>query len=90
MYHVSAQGVDEPMINVHYYYYYYLLQVLGRFGITVRVYLQQVRYLLRWGIAGRVYLLQGRQKTDKHNKHHNKKCKKYSLEIVQGNISGLL
>ena len=22
MYHVSAQGVDELMINVHYYYYY--------------------------------------------------------------------
>ena len=21
MYHVSAQGVDERMINVHYYYY---------------------------------------------------------------------
>ena len=24
MYHVSVQGVDERMINVHYYYYYYL------------------------------------------------------------------
>ena len=23
MYDVSAQGVDERMINVHYYYYYY-------------------------------------------------------------------
>ena len=23
MYHVSAQGVDERMINVHYYHYYY-------------------------------------------------------------------
>ena len=23
MYVVSAQGVDERMINVHYYYYYY-------------------------------------------------------------------
>ena len=22
MYHVSAQGVDERMINVYYYYYY--------------------------------------------------------------------
>ena len=21
MYHVSAQGIDERMINVHYYYY---------------------------------------------------------------------
>ena len=26
MYHVSAQGVDECMINVHYYYYYRDLQ----------------------------------------------------------------
>ena len=25
MYHVSAQGVDERMINVHYYYYYRML-----------------------------------------------------------------
>ena len=25
MYHVSAQGVDERMINVHYYYYLSLL-----------------------------------------------------------------
>ena len=23
MCHVSAQGVDERMVNVHYYYYYY-------------------------------------------------------------------
>jgi len=23
MYHVSARGIDERMINVHYYYYYY-------------------------------------------------------------------
>ena len=23
MYHVSAQGVDDDMLNVHYYYYYY-------------------------------------------------------------------
>ena len=23
MYHVTAQGIDERMINVHYYYYYY-------------------------------------------------------------------
>ena len=22
MYHVSAQGIDERMINVHYYYYH--------------------------------------------------------------------
>ena len=29
MYHVSAQGVDERMINVHYYYYY----TAGRIGM---------------------------------------------------------
>ena len=28
MYHVSAQGVDERMINVHYYYYYYYYYVI--------------------------------------------------------------
>ena len=28
MYHVSAQGVDERMINVHYYYYYVPISVL--------------------------------------------------------------
>ena len=28
MYHVSAQGVDERMINVHYYYHYYYYQRL--------------------------------------------------------------
>ena len=26
MYHVSAQSVDERMINVHYYYYYYYMK----------------------------------------------------------------
>ena len=24
MYHVSAHGVDERIINVHYYYYHYV------------------------------------------------------------------
>ena len=28
MYRVSAQGVDERMINVHYYYYYYSLPLV--------------------------------------------------------------
>ena len=27
MYHVSAQGVDERMINVHYYYYMHFILV---------------------------------------------------------------
>ena len=31
MYHVSAQGVDERMINVHYYYYYRQITCLRRF-----------------------------------------------------------
>ena len=35
MYHVSAQGVDERMINVHYYYYYYLKELgIGGSGLT--------------------------------------------------------
>ena len=29
MYHVSAQGVDERMINVHYYYYYYGVSLIN-------------------------------------------------------------
>ena len=28
MYHVSAQGVDERMINGHFYYYYFLPESL--------------------------------------------------------------
>ena len=27
MYHVSAQGVDERIINVHYYYYKLIIQL---------------------------------------------------------------
>ena len=30
MYHVSAQGVDESMINVQYYYYYFCVLILTR------------------------------------------------------------
>ena len=30
MYDVSAEGVDERMINVHYYYYYICLRCLRR------------------------------------------------------------
>ena len=41
MYHVSAQGVDERTINVHYYYYYYCVAVFSlrsaRTGIGVVV-----------------------------------------------------
>ena len=29
MYHVSAQGIDECMPNVHYYYYYYYMKELN-------------------------------------------------------------
>ena len=29
MYHVSAQGVDERMINVHYYYYDYYYYIVS-------------------------------------------------------------
>ena len=34
MYHVSAQGVDERMISVHYYYYYYYLRTMRSSGPT--------------------------------------------------------
>ena len=40
MYHVSAQGVDERMINAHYYYYYYyyfaICHVLGNVAVFQR------------------------------------------------------
>ena len=36
MYHVSAQGVEERMINVHYYYYYILCPVSKITGHTLR------------------------------------------------------
>ena len=32
MYHVSAQGVDELMINVRYYYNYYITLVAIRYA----------------------------------------------------------
>ena len=32
MYHVSAQGVDERIINVHYYYYYYSTEEKAELG----------------------------------------------------------
>ena len=31
MYHVSAQGVDECMINVYYYYYYFAMLCMKMF-----------------------------------------------------------
>ena len=34
MYHVSAQGVDERMINVHYYYYFVFGARVGHFAAT--------------------------------------------------------
>ena len=33
MYHVSAQGVDERMIYVHYYYYYYYFIIIKLYKI---------------------------------------------------------
>ena len=36
MYRVSAQGVDERMINVHYYYYYYKLRVIVQLQNRIR------------------------------------------------------
>ena len=34
MYHVSAQGVNECMINVHYYYYYKEVQLVCKSHIV--------------------------------------------------------
>ena len=48
MYHVSAQGVDERMINVH-YYYYYVHQVSDWVEITANHLIQSPhRYILPW------------------------------------------
>ena len=40
MHHVSAQGVDERMINVH--YYYYILKIIIAFDW------QPVKHLEQW------------------------------------------
>ena len=37
MYHVSAQGVDEHMINVHYYYYVIHICVISLSCVCVRL-----------------------------------------------------
>ena len=34
MYHVSAQGADERMINVHYYYYHYYYYINSRSHVS--------------------------------------------------------
>ena len=33
MYHVSAQGIDERMINVHYYYYGAVLSLTAKTSV---------------------------------------------------------
>ena len=45
MYHVSAQGVDERMINVHYYYYKYKVHKHDTESVLCPLYLlaRQVR-----------------------------------------------
>ena len=35
MYHVSAQGVDEHMINVHFYFIFYIKQFRCASGRTI-------------------------------------------------------
>ena len=45
MYHVSAQGVDERMTNVHYYYYYYYnvaLEIQINNVVTMQVQLSKI------------------------------------------------
>ena len=50
MYHVSAQGVDERIINVHYYYYFMEVGEEGdyytyRYTVTTRM-----NPALRWTV----------------------------------------
>ena len=35
MYHVSAQGVDERIINVHYYHYVKNLKIVNSVGLAM-------------------------------------------------------
>ena len=39
MYRVSAQSVDERMVNVHYYYYYYYVHETKRFIQAVVIFM---------------------------------------------------
>ena len=39
MHYVSAQGVDEHAINVHYYYYYYMHAYTHRFTLSFLMYM---------------------------------------------------
>ena len=48
MYHVSAQGVGELMINVHYYYYY-----TNTFAHIYTQYISQLKeFKNKWGVGG--------------------------------------
>ena len=38
MYHVSAQGIDERIINVHYYYYHMHVMPNGNIGLHQYMY----------------------------------------------------
>ena len=47
MCHVSAQGVGESMINVHYYYYYSMLNFVLAWLIAFIVYI----IVTHWGVV---------------------------------------
>ena len=80
MYHVSAQGVNERMINVHYYYLKFLcwplLRVRFRHGITVtpdygakNQSILGVKYLYpARGKSGQMFPLEKRKKKRKKEK----------------------
>ena len=83
MYHVSAQGVDERMMNVHYYYYYVkflcrpLLPVRFRPGISVtadygakNLYLLGVKY--QYPARGKSGHWKNKNKKQTNNKNKNK------------------
>ena len=43
MYHVSAQGVDERMINVHYYYIIITTRHKSNVGVKLKIRLMRMR-----------------------------------------------
>ena len=53
MYHVSAQGVDERMINVHYYYLLLLLGFTSRTPLSHCYFLLQYRGPLVWTLTSK-------------------------------------
>ena len=52
MYHVSTQGVDERMINVHYYYYYYYYLLTPSLQAVIFIFFKEV---LNQAFSGKLF-----------------------------------